>query len=74
MGVRLLVGSEAVLTQVHSDANVSAHKLTDFIQPPNVNGLLSHRVVEFHDTTRLIAVLCIPAEPDESVIVQKIHL
>ena len=69
----MLVGPEAVLTQVHADANVSAHKLADFIQPPNVDGLLSHRVVEFHDTTRLITVPCIPAEPDESVLVQKVH-
>lgn len=51
VGVRLLVGSEAPLTQIHSYTNVCAHKLTDFIQSPNVDGVLGDGIVQLHDAT-----------------------
>ena len=72
--MRLLVRTETPLAQIHSNTDVCAHKLTNFIQSPNVDRVIRNWIVQFHDTVRSAAVLSIAKEPDESMLINEVHL
>lgn len=67
--VRLLVGSETPLAQIHSNTDIRAHKLTNFIQSPNVDWIVGNWIIQFHETAGSAAVLSIAKEPDEGVLI-----
>lgn len=67
--IRLLVGSETPLAQIHSNTDICAHKLTNFIQSPNVDWVVGNWIVQFHETAGSAAILRIAKESDESVLI-----